>query len=151
MSTCTLKQISESDLDLIYNLNHTIFKDEITYDRDFLKRLCKLRQGFIAYENNIPIGYTLFGMTDCNGAKWFTIISIGVLASHRGKKVGKKLLTAVCEKYPDRDIMLHVRLTNVTAQYLYKSVGFQVTDLEENYYPQLKDHAYHMVKKAANH
>ena len=145
--TVMLTSVSESDLDLIYNLNHTIFKDEITYDKEFIKRLCRLKQGYIAYINNVPTGYILFGMTICKNERYFTIISIGVLSNFRGKNIGKKLLFKVCEQYSDKDIILHVRPKNTAAQNLYKSAGFAIIDIEENYYPQLNDNAYHMLRK----
>lgn len=141
-----LHQITENDVDLIHNLNHTIFKDEITYDKNFIGRLCKLKQGYIAYINDVAVGYILFGMTMCKDKREFTIISIGVLSNFRGKNVGKKMLFKVCEEYSSKDIILHVRPKNIAAQNLYKSAGFKIVDIEENYYPQLNDHAYHMVK-----
>ena len=45
--------ITTNDLEKLHNLNHIIFANEIIYDKDYLIRFCKLKQGYI-----IPnIGY----------------------------------------------------------------------------------------------
>ncbi|AYV76595.1 MAG: ribosomal-protein-alanine N-acetyltransferase [Terrestrivirus sp.] len=141
-----LKVIDLTDAEELLKLNQSIFSDEIVYDLPYFARLCKLQQGYILKENNAPIGYIVYGMTECNGLRTFTIISLGVLNSHRGKGYGKQLIKKVLEKFPEREISLHVRVTNKLAQNLYKSVGFKITGVEKDYYYQLNDDAYHMVR-----
>jgi [ribosomal protein S18]-alanine N-acetyltransferase len=143
-----MKSIDESDLDDLYKLNQEIFKEEILYDKDYLSRFCKLKQGYIMRKNDKTlIGYAIFGMTYCESQRIFTIVSIGVLNTYRGKGYGKMLLQTILDKYPTREISLHVRVTNKVAQKLYKSLGFEIKNIEEKYYHQLNDDAYHMVKK----
>ena len=143
-----MKIIDESDLEDLYKLNQEIFREEIIYDKKYLERFCKLRQGYILRNNEkTPLGYIIFGMTYYKQKNVFTIISIGVLNTYRGNGYGKLLLQTVLNKYSSREITLHVRATNKLAQALYNSLGFTIENSEENYYYQLNDDAYHMVKK----
>ena len=144
--TFILKTLDESDIEDLYKMNQEIFKEEIVYDKPYLERFCKLKQGFILKNDKSPIGYVIFGMTYCGANRQFTIISIGVSSAFRGKGYGKMLLQAVLDKFPSREISLHVRVQNKIAQKLYKSVGFEIIDIEEGYYHQLNDDAYHMTK-----
>jgi ribosomal-protein-alanine N-acetyltransferase len=142
-----LKNISIEDLDDLYELNQKIFKNEILYEREYINRFCKLGQGYIMKENNNLIGYILYGLTYHKTGRYFTIISIGILESYRGKGYGKHLLATITNKYPEKDIILHVRVTNKIAQRLYKSLGFVISDIEKDYYHQLNDDAYCMIRK----
>jgi ribosomal-protein-alanine N-acetyltransferase len=142
----SFKLIDENDNNELLKLNHTIFSDEIMYDLPYLTRLCNLHQGYILKENNISVGYIIYGMTYCNGSRNFTIISIGVLNTFRGNGYGKLLINKVLDRFPEREISLHVRVTNKIAQGLYKSVGFNIKATEINYYHQLNDDAYHMTR-----
>ena len=140
--------IDETYLEDIINLNHKIFKDEIVYDKTYVERFCKLKQGVIIRTNNKkPIGYILYGMAQCRSKRSFTIISIGILNEYRGKGYGKLLMKSVIELYPLREIALHVRVTNNVAKKMYESIGFEIKDIEEGYYYQLNDDAYHMIRK----
>jgi ribosomal protein S18 acetylase RimI-like enzyme len=78
--------------------------------------------------------------------KVFTIYSIGIIKTHRGKKYGKLLIDTVIDKYPDIHMALHVRTTNKSAQKLYKSVDFSITKIDKNYYKELNEDAYYMEK-----
>lgn len=145
-----LKKIDVRDLKDICPLNQIIFKDEIVYESEYIERFCKLNQGFVlkTHDTKLPVGYVIYGMVQYEGARAFTVISIGVLNKYRGKGYGKLLLNVVLDDYPDRDIFLHVRASNKIARKMYESLGFVVNDLVKDYYYQLNDDAYHMVRRA---
>lgn len=142
-----MKNIDESDLDDLLKMNQEIFRDEIVYDKNYLERFCKLKQGYIIRNEKTLVGYIIYGMTYCKSKRRFTIISIGVYDIFRGKGYGKLLLQTVLNSFSTKEISLHVRITNKIAQNLYKSLGFEIIETEENYYHQLNDDAYHMLKK----
>ena len=142
-----LKILDESDIEDLYKMNQEIFKEEIVYDKYYLKRFCRLNQGFILKNNKLVIGYVIYGMTYCGENMQFTIISIGVSRAFRGKGYGKLLLQAVLDKFKTREIFLHVRVQNKIAQKLYKSLGFEIKEIIKDYYHLLSDDAYHMIKK----
>jgi ribosomal protein S18 acetylase RimI-like enzyme len=143
-----LRTIEESDTETIYKLNQSIFKDEIIYDKEYLNRLCKLKQGYIINHDDIPAGYLLYGMTRCKNNRLFTVISIGVEDKYRKNRYGTNLMNKLIEQYSDKEISLHVRVKNIIAQKLYTNMGFKITDTEKGYYPSLNDDAYHMVRPA---
>lgn len=147
VSNVYMKQIDVNDIDTLCHLNSTIFKNEVTYDKTYIGRFTRLKQGYILYENDLPVGYILYGMTMWKTKREFTIISLGVLETSRGKGYAKRLMLTVMNNYPNRDISLNVRLTNIKAQNLYKSLGFETVMIDKGYYWQLNDDALHMVYK----
>lgn len=157
-----IKQINNSDIDELVNLNKTIFANEIVYDRPYIALLANAKKGYILKEHyNLissgesgesiissekSVGYILYNLVMYHSKYEFTIVSLGILKEYRGKGYGKKLLQYVVDLFPEKNIALNVRATNITAQNLYKSVGFQLVNIDKNYYHQLKDDGYHMMK-----
>lgn len=103
---------------------------------------------FLAEEDGKPVGYCLAiatnginGFTKCSGM----IVSIAVLEQFRRKGIAKKLLEESLSRLKRNcsDVSLHVRISNVNAQSLYKQMGFVKTRLIPKYYNDGED-AYEM-------
>jgi Acetyltransferases len=153
MENITYEQIEDKHVDVLYNLNQIIFKEEILYDLDFIKEYCNKREGYIAKKGNKYVGYVICGKTYSPEIykTVFTIISIGVLKEYRKMGIGKKLLKIVIEKNDYEDIYLHVRITNEIAKNLYLKEGFEIISLSKNYYNLIKngpEDAYVMRRKS---
>ena len=70
------------------------------------------------------------------------IISFAVKREFRGKGIGTKLLKTAIERCKQRGkerILLEVRVSNTTAQRLYKKNGFKIIDVIPNYYNDGED------------
>ena len=70
------------------------------------------------------------------------IISFAVKREFRGKGIGTKLLKTAIERCKQRGkerILLEVRVSNTTAQRLYKKNGFKIIDVIPNYYDDGED------------
>lgn len=62
------------------------------------------------------------------------ITTLAVDPDRRREGIGRRLLEAVREKYPEMDLTLEVRKSNVAAQDFYHSAGFSVTGTRPDYY-----------------
>ena len=81
------------------------------------------------------------------------IMSFAVKKEFRGKGIGSMLLKEVirrCKERGKRRIILEVRVSNVTAQRLYKKNGFETVDILPKYYNDGED-AYLMELRLVNH
>lgn len=102
----------------------------------------------VALKDNKVIGFV---------QSWFfideaDIINIAVNKKFRNNKIGHKLLIAVLENLKKSNIdtvFLEVRISNHQAEKLYKSVGFKILYIRENYYMDGED-AYLMVLDIKN-
>ena len=76
------------------------------------------------------------------------IISFAVRKEFRGMGIGKMLLKRAIERLAGRGkkkIMLEVRVSNISAQNLYKKYGFKIVEVIPSYYSDGED-AYLMVR-----
>lgn len=67
-----------------------------------------------------------------------TLFNIAVDPKFQGKGYGKRLLSALILQLQQQSIQtlwLEVRESNVTAQHLYNSLGFNEVTIRKNYYP----------------
>ncbi|MFB4166041.1 ribosomal protein S18-alanine N-acetyltransferase [Alteribacillus sp. JSM 102045] len=72
------------------------------------------------------------------------ITNIAVHSSYRGKKMGETLLVNALEMasaYGAKTMSLEVRVSNQTAQSLYKKLGFQSGGIRKNYYTDNQEDA----------
>lgn len=132
-----ISRISALSTDDIYNLNQEIFKDEILYDKNFIKKFCDLQQGLIAKIDGTPQGYILFDRKKEDTLS-FVIVSIGVKNEHRKKGIGSQLLKMTIKHLCEYNIYLHVRINNENALKLYKKMGFKITQVLPQYYNLIK-------------
>ena len=61
--------------------------------------------------------------------------NIAVTSQYKQKGVASLLLNNVLSIYPNRQITLQVRQSNIAAQNLYTKFGFKKTNIIKNYYP----------------
>ncbi len=109
----------------------------LTYGSDFL----------IADVGNKIAGYIVTMDVDVVTGK---IIAFAVRKQFRGMGIGKMLLKNAIERLEARGkkkITLEVRVSNETAQNLYKKFGFEIVDIIPGYYSDGED-AYLMVRTA---
>ncbi|GAB1667295.1 MULTISPECIES: ribosomal protein S18-alanine N-acetyltransferase [Mannheimia] len=69
-----------------------------------------------------------------------TLFNIAVAPEFQGKGFGKRLLSALILQLQQRNVAtlwLEVRESNLTAQKLYNSLGFNEVTIRKNYYPTL--------------
>jgi len=81
-----------------------------------------------------------FVMVNVNGAAHLT--TIGVAPEHRRRQIGKRLLTHVEEALRRRKvstIVLEVRVSNTSAQDLYRDSGYAVVQRLAKYYNNGED------------
>jgi len=121
--------ITSSDYLDLYNLNHAIFSNYEAYSENTIKFLADNKAGYLLRENNISIGYILYGILD----GLFMIISFGILKEFRNQGYGKQLLKHFLS-LQNKPIYLHVRTSNHVAKKLYEFVGFRDKKIEINLY-----------------
>ena len=116
---------------------------------ELIKEVCRNQScNLVALKDNKVIGFV---------QSWFfideaDIINIAVNKKFRNNKIGHKLLIAVLENLKKSNIdtvFLEVRISNHQVEKLYKSVGFKILYIRENYYMDGED-AYLMVLDIKN-
>ncbi|MBQ4566183.1 MAG: ribosomal protein S18-alanine N-acetyltransferase [Oscillospiraceae bacterium] len=78
------------------------------------------------------------------------VMNVAVAPEHRKKKIGSKLLTALCELLHREAIdklFLEVRASNTPAIALYEGFGFQILGRRPKYYVNPVEDAYIMGKE----
>jgi len=92
---------------------------------------CKDRDGYIAYNNNIPVGVFDYNYEDNDAF----LYGVAIKSDYRGKGFGKQLIGfALYEGLKKRNkIVLDVDSNNPIAFNLYKKCGFKV-DFQVDYY-----------------
>lgn len=88
-------------------------------DRTSLKNLV----GYLFYEGNKPVGYGLVLLNERKNEKgvW---ISGGLLASERGRGLGKQLFKLIVDEWGWRPLLLEVFDTNKAAKKIHRELGF---------------------------
>ncbi|NLC66869.1 MAG: ribosomal protein S18-alanine N-acetyltransferase [Clostridium sp.] len=148
MDNITICKMQEVHVEDVYKISKDSFpmpwsKEELIKEV-YRNKSCNL----VALKDNKVIGFV---------QSWFfideaDIINIAVNKKFRNNKIGHKLLIAVLENLKKSNIdtvFLEVRISNHQAEKLYKSVGFKVLYIRENYYMDGED-AYLMVLDIKN-
>lgn len=133
----SLLRITFSDLEDIHALNQQIFKNQITYEKDYLKERCLNGDGFIVKVYDTTVGYLLYDGD--------VVMSIGVLSTYRRYGYARAMMQAVLRL--DQITQLHVMTTNCGAIRLYRSLGFYVDRIEIGYYNSLNGEDAYLMKK----
>ena len=143
-----------------------------TFYSDVLKRadedLCKFvyHNGFVVSEictRIEPIPRTTTSSSDNDGTprKRIYIMTLGVLAAYRGRRIGTKLVQSVIDKFEETkdekdgkfsavdEIVLHVQISNEDAIRFYvEGFGFEKGEMVVNYYKRIDPpHCYILRKK----
>ncbi len=144
------------DLQKVMFINRACLPENYT-DYFFLDLYRRFPESFIVAEQNgeiagyimcrIELGFSNFGFSGL--IKKGHIVSIAVLPEFRRKGIAKALINRAMEGmklYKAKQCFLEVRVSNVPAVNLYKSLGFQITKTIHGYYADGED-AYVMSKK----
>lgn len=140
--------MNEIHVDEVYKISKDSFpmpwsKEELIKEV-YRDQSCNL----VALKDNKVIGFV---------QSWFfideaDIINIAVDKKFRNNKLGYRLLIATLNRlkeYNIETVFLEVRVSNYTAEKLYKKTGFKVLYIRENYYIDGED-AYLMVLDLKN-
>jgi ribosomal protein S18 acetylase RimI-like enzyme len=149
----TVEKLLISDTEEITKLNHEIFKDEVIYESDYIKKYCEKSNGFKALVNDKIVGYIMYGEEHSYELqkRVYQIISIGVLQAYQNKGIGNQLMRETLRIISDKDVYLHVRVTNTQVHNFYKKIGFTTVCETKKYYNLIKygvEDAYFMKKKS---
>ena len=142
-----IRKMEEKDIHGVMEIEKDSFA--IPWEREsFLLEITKnqLAKYIVAEIDNLLVGY---------GGIWLIIdeghiTNIAVISDYRGKGVGKKLvegLIALCQYHGISRMTLEVRVSNIVAQNLYKSYGFEEAGIRPNYYADENEDAIIMWKK----
>lgn len=148
--------ITQDNSEQLRLINTTCFP--ITYADGFYKDIVKAKNESLnkfAYHNGFIIGAICCRVQENS----VYIMTLGVLPSYRGRKVGSKLVQSVLDyaaseeskklvKEGINEVMLHVQISNKDAINFYERLGFEKGEMVENYYKRIDPpHCYILRKK----
>ena len=146
-----IRPIIYSDLKKIFDIELLVFKKD-AYPFSFLSLLYYLNRGtfFVAVDNKNEDEIHGFIVANVSLKKRLGhIISFAVKPISRRKGIGSALLKKlemILKKLNIQEIILEVRLSNITAISLYECGGFKRKSVSKNYYEDGED-ALVMVKQ----
>ena len=135
---------AESFLNLLLELDHeTKFmmlepgerKNDPEVTRSIIKKNLKDSFMYVAEEEDKLFGFLNGQRGSANRIKHTAYIVIGILSSHRGKGIGKKLFEELEKWFEENDIKrleLTVMTHNEKAINLYKKMGFKIEGVKEH-------------------
>ncbi len=134
-----IRPASLEDLDHIMQLERACFANDAWSVQNMRDELAGAQRFYLvayAADNlDILIGYAGLAKTPSTGQG--DIQTIAVAESYRGQGLGRALMLALLDQAKQsaiQEIFLEVRADNLSAQQLYKSLGFTQIDLRKNYY-----------------
>lgn len=146
MSDIVFRQASVQDAEAMDLLNRKCLPENYSL-MDWRTILCLMPAlSHVAYDGDCLVGYCL-GMCHFDRRKG-TIASIAVEPQYRRKGIARELLTRSIGGMSNnglKQVSLHVRMSNDSAQTLYKELGFRKHQLIPRYYQDGED-AYLMRK-----
>ncbi len=143
-----LRPLTEKHLKELLALNLRCFRKGENYNKhtfSYLLNEPKTLSYRVATPDDEMVGF-IFVMTDEHGTGHVT--TIGVAPEHRRRGLAKKMLLHVEEALRKRGVStvsLEVRVSNIGAQSLYRTLGFAVVQRLGNYYNNGED-GFLMVK-----
>ena len=141
-TTYSVRLLTEKDLNNVLRLNARCFRDGENYTKHTFSYLLN-EPGTLSYKavtaNGEMAGF-VFVMVNKNGAAHLT--TIGVAPEHRRRGLAERLLghleQALLAKHI-ATVMLEVRVSNTSAQSLYRLTGYTVVQRVTNYYNNGED------------
>lgn len=127
-----ISKASLQDFASIATIENNVFaNDPFALSNASIKYHLKHNIFFIAYENDIALGYLLW----LQRKEYFRLYSLAILPEYQNKKVASQLLTysfekLTCKKY----FSLEVKQNNTKAIGLYEKFGFKIIKNLPNYY-----------------
>ncbi|KAL5523947.1 hypothetical protein ACEPAG_8120 [Sanghuangporus baumii] len=142
ISECiSFPSITPENVEVLRKLNTALFPikyGEIFYNgvvQPELARFCKL-----VYVNDDPVGTVTGRVVDHENETKLYIMTMGVLESHRSRKIGSKVLKHIVDIARESEspkfasILLHVWLRNVDAKRFYERNGFEEVGIAVEFY-----------------
>ncbi|KAF9049954.1 acyl-CoA N-acyltransferase [Panaeolus papilionaceus] len=139
----SLSSITPNNIGTVRKLNSVLFP--IKYSEKFYKDIqapeveefCKL-----VYYNDIPVGTICCRQETIDGQNVLYLMTMGILAPYRSRKLGSQTLSAVLAAAADHKpkvdkIYLHVQVSNADAKRFYESHDFKEIRVHENYYKKI--------------
>ena len=132
-----IRPLSISQLDECWRLDQRCFVDGEAYSRDTFEYLLTAPEA-VAYRvvatNGSMVGFVI-GLIEPDHTGHIT--TVGVAPDHRRRHLAKRLMSKVEDGFRKRDVRivrLEVRSLNTSAQRLYLSLGYTVTQRLPKYY-----------------
>lgn len=138
----------------IYNLQHANFKPPYAYSKEDILDFIKNNSIIIVISSEISIelphtnrlvGFIIFAKTNYEFNRRYlvnTIMSLAVDCKFRKQGIAHRLITIL--KSFKKEWYLHVKVDNLPAISLYKSLDFVIIDKIKNYYKQESLDGYYM-------
>ncbi|MDD5372570.1 MAG: ribosomal protein S18-alanine N-acetyltransferase [Sulfurimonas sp.] len=122
----TIRKAEQKDVASLYALEQKLFSAEnFPLSKGSFAYHIRNNLLFVAEIDNNIVGYVLVLVKRTNAK----LYSIGVIESHRGRKIAKRLLESAINESVSlgfRRLLLEVRTDNSTAISLYKKLGFNI-------------------------
>ncbi len=134
----TIEDASVRHLDRLHEIERECFKEEAFTKSQIAQLLTDYNSiGFISREGGLIVGF-IIGMIYVDGnTSSGHILTIDVLASHRGKGTGELLLKEIERIFRQKGVKtsnLEVREDNAVALSLYRKLGYHEAGTLKNYY-----------------
>jgi len=132
-----LRPLSIAQLDECWHLDQRCFVDGEAYSRDTFEYLLTVPESVsyrVVTHNSAMAGFVI-GLIEPDHTGHIT--TIGIAPEHRRRRLASSLMERVEEGFRRRDVRivrLEVRSANVSAQKLYLSLGYSVTQRLPKYY-----------------
>lgn len=147
----SIRPLTDKNLSEVLRLNVRCFRNGENYTKHTFNYLLN-ESRTLSYRAVTPTGEMVgfvFVLVNEDGSAHLT--TIGVAPEHRRRKVAKRLLTRVERALRERGVLtivLEVRVSNLSAQTVYRDVGYSVVQRLAKYYSNGED-CYLMVKSLA--
>ena len=129
--------ITESDINSVCKLQHTLFTSPFAWPMDVISLLCKGNSGVVAVNhNNQVVGFSLCSKrkSDIDGKIVNYITCVGVDAKYRNRGIAKVMLRMNLRFLRNEKRYLNVRVDNAPAIKSYTGVGFKIIATIPKYY-----------------
>src|SRR5436853_3958791 len=132
-----VRPLTMSQIDECWRLDQRCFVDGEAYSRDTFEYLLTAPES-VAYrvvmQNGVMAGFVI-GLLEPDHTGHIT--TIGIAPEHRRRRLASSLMETVEAGFHRRDVRivrLEVRATNPSAQHLYSSLGYSITQRLPKYY-----------------
>lgn len=144
-----IRKVTLDELPVVHKIETLSFA-EGSYPLFVLRQLFDISENYflVAEEDGHILGYAIGNLSTNDVQGW--LLSLGVHPDVRGQNIGKSLtkkLTLILEDNGAKEICLTVHPDNFSAVKLYKDLGFEILNSEDNYY--LDNAPRYLMKKKA--
>jgi len=132
-----LRPLTVAQLDECWHLDQRCFVDGEAYSRDTFEYLLTAPESIsyrVVMQNSAMAGFVI-GLLEPDHTGHIT--TVGIAPEHRRRRLASSLIERVEDAFQRRDVRLarlEVRSSNISAQKLYMSLGYSVTQRLPKYY-----------------